>query len=192
VTLKPKLNQGGYMKNQKENRKAKADVDPELGKGRELNEIVKQITGAELDTSTIIEITRVTENIGNKLIDMYSQKFPKKCNCCDKVFETRNEYLKATFPMRGSTTVVDAAGVQEYRNCVCGSTMLIVTDDRRDETTFGDARRELFNRCVEKLQKITKKSVDEVQTAVRKVFRLIIKKSQAVESLEDYNVDDIA
>jgi len=167
------------------------DINWEWGEGRELNEIVKQIVDADFDVATVIEITRLTEHIGNRLIDMYSKKFPKKCNNCGRIYQTRNDYLKATFPLRGKGTIYEALGVQEYRNCVCGSTLLIITDDRRDNTKFGQARRDLFDQCVKKLTEISSRDEKDIRDAVRKVFRLIINKSQVVESLENVKVEDI-
>ena len=130
--------------------------------------------------------------IGNQLIDLYSQKFPKRCNNCGKTYKTRNEYLKATYPMRDRRgTIFEVKKVQEYRNCICGSTLLILTDDRRDNSKFGYARRELFDRCLADLKKITEKDEESLKIALREIFRIIIRKSQHVESLDNLTFRDV-
>jgi hypothetical protein len=79
--------------------------------------------------------------------------YPKKCNCCGKIFHTPKEFLidtqsitknikysglKMSYDDNGSTII------EAYRNCPCGSTLLSNFGDRRDMSEAGNKRRAQF------------------------------------------------
>ena len=58
-----------------------------------------------------------------------SRLFPKKCQTCGKEYQNFPEYIHQTSPLqhcledyRGSS---DALGTMQYRNCGCGTTLVI-------------------------------------------------------------------
>ncbi|HLE12736.1 MAG TPA: hypothetical protein VI754_15885 [Bacteriovoracaceae bacterium] len=153
---------------------------------KEALELNEEITAVE-------QLSQFTESIGNKLIKLYDLKFPKKCNTCGRVYQTRNEYLKATNPIKGRTgTVFAKNSVQEYRNCICGSTLIVITEERRDTSSFGNARRALFDLCLEKLKSFSKKDESELKNIIRNIFRTVIEQSQQNQNgLEDIKYRDL-
>ena len=116
---------------------------------------------------------RILEDVEAKLRALYREKFPKQCGNCGRVYETREQYLHATRDLRRENCVFveEVNKVMEFRNCVCGSTLTIVSGSRRDETDFGVARRRFFNTCVEKIVAATEQSRSSVEEQVREVFR---------------------
>lgn len=129
---------------------------------------------------------KTTESISDKLIKLYDKKFPKKCNTCGKVFLTRNDYLKETYTYRSKTNTIFAKDqVQEFRNCICNSTLVVLTNDRRDSSFFGKIRRRLFDACVAKIMALTNQPENNVRILVRNIFRKIIKESQEQISLSN-------
>ena len=133
---------------------------------------------SDLIHSELGELEKISSMLGSvsvKLKQLYQSKFPKKCNTCGRVYESRQAYINATKVLKKDNTVIyDKFGLQEYRNCVCGSTLMILTDDRRDTTEFGVARRKLFDSCLEKMLALSNKSEAELIEELRKVFRTII------------------
>ena len=90
--------------------------------------------------------------------------FPKKCSNCGRVYKTAEDYIKETEPVhRGSglqSFDYSKAGkpvVHLYRNCVCGSTLLTLFNDRRDKSEQGQKYRVMFD---ELLRKIVSKDID--------------------------------
>jgi hypothetical protein len=71
-----------------------------------------------------LEFIRLFASIGKD-----SRLFPKKCLTCGKEYENFPEYIHQTSPIKhcledyrdGS----DALGTMQYRNCRCGSTLVI-------------------------------------------------------------------
>lgn len=82
--------------------------------------------------------------------------FPKRCRACGRVYRDFPEFLSLTDPMysgSGLKEVTDDGGicVEVYRNCRCGSTLMDVARDRRDESEAGRRHREKFDLMVRKL-----------------------------------------
>lgn len=126
------------------------------------------------EINTLKRISPLTEPIYNKLNKLYAAKFPKKCNCCGTIYETREQYLQATRSLNRTATIFERNKVQEYRDCTCGSTLTLVTDDRRDNSEFGKERRRLFELCVEKLQKAQPQEHKKIEQVIRTEFQQII------------------
>jgi hypothetical protein len=62
------------------------------------------------------------------LIGKNSKFFPKRCRTCGKVFESFPEYIQGTSPRDHCLedySDVEGYGTVQYRNCRCGSTLII-------------------------------------------------------------------
>ena len=59
--------------------------------------------------------------------------FPKVCNTCGIEYESFSEYLHNTTPvghaLEDCTNVMDVPYTMQYRNCPCGSTLVLVLTD---------------------------------------------------------------
>jgi len=82
--------------------------------------------------------------------------FPKKCASCGAVFETADQFFTATELVGGKHTGLTQAEeedgsyiVESFRNCPCGSTMLVFFSDRRDTSEAGLKRRENFEKLLD-------------------------------------------
>ncbi|MFW7379056.1 MAG: hypothetical protein ACOH5I_09645 [Oligoflexus sp.] len=108
-------------------------------------------------------------------IDIYASTFPKKCNNCEKVYMDRQEYLDRTAALNpqhtDSGTIEDQGRIIEYRNCDCGSSLVIVTPCRRDVTPFGMQCREYFDLCVERFMEESQIPPDQAIVLTRVIFR---------------------
>lgn len=140
-------------------KKIRSDLDSEFSSllSKELSELEK--------------FSLFSESVVEKLRKHYADSFPKKCNSCGRLYQDREQYLEETKRLRRVSTVYDDLGLQEYRNCLCGSTLVLWSQDRRDNSLYGIARRKLFDECVEKLSKLSQESsVDEIKERLREVF----------------------
>lgn len=78
--------------------------------------------------------------------------YPRKCSCCDKVFPDRETYLNETELLpTGIYSETKKHFILEYRNCACGSTIVISMSNVRDETEEGIQNRQEFQKNMEKL-----------------------------------------
>ncbi len=66
--------------------------------------------------------------------------FPRQCHCCGQVYRDIESYFEATQPaglsqsgLKQSFDDADATVVEAYRNCQCGSTLLVGFTDRRQK-----------------------------------------------------------
>lgn len=83
--------------------------------------------------------------------------FPKKCAMCGKRYETVDEYLSETESIRHSSGLKESFDDEEnptvevFRNCVCGSTLMDVFNNRRDLSNVGLKRRKKFSELLDRL-----------------------------------------
>ncbi len=134
----------------------------------ELDHEFSQFLGAEM--SQLQAISAFAQSVAKKLEKHYAHIFPKKCNNCGTIYETREQYLRDTQRLAKTTTIFDVIGLQEYRNCACGSTLIVWTQDRRDNTEYGVARRRLFDECLQKMKKISNESDAVLREKLREIF----------------------
>jgi len=126
----------------------------------QLRTIRKELDGEFLnilsnELSSLEQISGFLESVEQKLEKHYASAFPKKCRTCGKVYNSKDEYISETESVRKNNGVVfDEVGLQEFRNCTCGSTLVVWTKDRRDLTSYGVERRQLFDECLKKLTDI--------------------------------------
>ena len=108
-----------------------------------------------------------------KLDILFSDSFPKQCSTCGKVFEKRKDYLEKTTPASAGSLLFSEYGLQEFRNCTCGTTMSIwgPDDDRRDNTHDGALKRAIFMNCLDKLTANGFGTRDLLMNALREVFQ---------------------
>lgn len=78
--------------------------------------------------------------------------FPKCCCNCGRVFENAADFFQQTQAIRPEITGLkavydedDGTLVEVFRNCVCGSTLLVNCVSRRDDSMAGHSRRRLFD-----------------------------------------------
>ncbi|OPZ59590.1 MAG: hypothetical protein BWY87_00930 [Deltaproteobacteria bacterium ADurb.Bin510] len=79
----------------------------------------------------------------------YVDSFPKRCSNCGRVFATAASFIAETEAIRGTSGLKSGADdlgqvVELFRNCTCGSTLMDVFADRRDDSEAGLARRRHF------------------------------------------------
>ncbi len=82
--------------------------------------------------------------------------FPKKCTKCGLIFESQEEFLKETIPVK-DLTFEDKSGlfalegggetttIGVFRNCTCGTTLMADFHDRRDNSEANQKRRDQFD-----------------------------------------------
>ena len=114
-----------------------------------------------------------------KLDIMFSDSFPKQCSTCGQVFETRKHYLSNTTIASAGSLLFSEYGLQEFRNCSCGTTMTIwgPEDDRRDNTHDGALKRAIFMNCLDKLTANGFGTRDLLTKSLREVFQEESKKA---------------
>lgn len=92
----------------------------------------------------------IDDNIYKGLQALSESSFPKKCTNCGRFYETVEDYITQTSPLRKSTGLkesfddTDRPIVELFRNCVCGSTLMDVFNNRRDLSEKGIKRRQKF------------------------------------------------
>jgi hypothetical protein len=105
----------------------------------------------------------VMEQNASKLIEglqaLSDSAFPKHCAVCGKRFDTVEQFVKETENMRQKSGLRtsrdddDHTIVEMFRNCPCGSTLMSSFADRRDTSSDGLRRRELFEQLMTILTK---------------------------------------
>lgn len=98
------------------------------------------------------------EELFRSLQALEEATFPKVCRNCGQAYADSEEFLAATRQVRadhsGLKASIDDDGsaiVEVFRNCVCGSTLLEVFYDRRDQSANGLKRRQRFGELLDKL-----------------------------------------
>lgn len=78
--------------------------------------------------------------------------FPKRCRNCGREFASAADYFQQSQAIRPDITGLKAADDEEegplvevFRNCLCGSTLLVNCASRRDHSASGHSRRRLFD-----------------------------------------------
>lgn len=91
------------------------------------------------------------------LHEFWANDFPKICPKCSRIYQTFTEFITRT------TSSENGSGVAEYelesreksvgifRNCACGSTLMILGPNRRDTSAIGEKRRQIFGAMLDKL-----------------------------------------
>lgn len=86
-------------------------------------------------------------------------RFPKRCRSCGREFASEADYFQQTQAIRPDITGLKAVYddeegtlVEVFRNCVCGSTLLVNCMSRRDDSAAGHSRRRLFDDLLGYLQ----------------------------------------
>ena len=143
---------------------------------QEFDVLILQMKGLKEELTILEQINKFTDSVKQRLNAIYDEKFPKKCNTCGRIYNSREDFLRETQALKKGDVIFDKEAktdqrLQEYRNCICGSTLVIVAGDRRDNTPFGKARRELFDVCVAKLKEVTLEDDAKVRERVRKIFQ---------------------
>lgn len=83
--------------------------------------------------------------------------FPKECTNCGRFYETAEDYIAKTSPLRESTGLKESVDdddrpiVELFRNCICGSTLMDVFSNRRDLSEKGLKRRQKFEELLKRL-----------------------------------------
>ncbi len=84
--------------------------------------------------------------------------FPKTCAKCGTVYESLADFISQTDDLPDSTGLQYFGEGQNstalYRNCACQSTLIVLCNNRRDETDRGIKRREVFERLYQMLLKV--------------------------------------
>ncbi|MDB9786963.1 response regulator [Bacteriovoracaceae bacterium] len=155
------------------------------------NLLSEQLQDGENEKSKINLSSAVSAHI--KML--YHEKFPKKCCSCGKIFPNREEYLKATEKLEKNNGIMvhERIGVQEYRNCTCGSTLVIVTSERRDYSEFGEAKRALFKICHSYYSNVVGKDPCDTLDLIRSIFKHsindVISEEFVLNNSKEYDLD---
>lgn len=84
--------------------------------------------------------------------------FPKTCSSCGRVYHSATEFATRSLAPSGRSGLKqgldddDQPVVELFRNCQCGSTLLDFFEDRRDNSTRGQKRREVFGKVLGNLE----------------------------------------
>ena len=89
--------------------------------------------------------TKVTTNSSalDALHEQALKRFPKTCSC-GRRYETFADFVAATEGLGNSGETLRADGqnlTNIFRNCICGSTLLVFIQEKRDESPAGLLRR---------------------------------------------------
>lgn len=94
------------------------------------------------------------DSVYSGLKEIWNTEFPKTCASCGRTFGNITEFLALTSPPESHTGLQDyedspgSKRVGLFRNCSCGSTMATFCNDRRDTSSSGVLRRELFEKLL--------------------------------------------
>ncbi|MBV8660007.1 MAG: hypothetical protein JO142_19480 [Burkholderiales bacterium] len=108
---------------------------------------------------------------------LVESSFPKRCNCCGRIYADAATFLRETHRIRpehsGMRQSIGDFGeqiVEAFRNCECGSTLMDVFNDRRDLSPNGIVRRGIFNDLLAYLQ-TRGLTEQDAQTELKRVLK---------------------
>lgn len=119
-------------------------------------------------------------DLAERLERIYDDAFPKVCRCCNRIYRTHEDFMDHTqVPKAGRSAQFDTEDetVQAYRDCACGSTLLVLIEDRRDVSAAGVARRALFDEALDRLRNATKEHPAVLRRVLRAAFRRVMDES---------------
>ena len=137
---------------------------------------------------------------GSKKMNFFDS-FPKKCTKCGKVYDSIESFESQTDRLaRGRDEVCyiidNNVKIYKFRNCPspCHSTLVTVSDDRRDVTENGRTRREAFERVFEQLVNVLEMSPEELHSVVLYLIRAVafegLSPEEAVQLLKQDVLND--
>jgi len=92
-----------------------------------------------------------TDNFFAGLKSIIESAFPKKCPMCGKIYNNEKDFITETTRISNQTGLKQSYDdneqpiVELYRNCSCGSTLMNIFGDRRDNGEAGEKRRRRFD-----------------------------------------------
>ncbi len=120
---------------------------------REFEALATQCAGNELEAFVRLS-TSMVRTFGF-LQERLKSNFPKACKKCGKAYQSFEEFFYDTDAINQGTVCYPMLGAEFYlhRNCraPCDSTLVVVFNDRRDDTDLGGERRVIFQTCMDKL-----------------------------------------
>lgn len=89
--------------------------------------------------------------------EFWDSEFPKACSKCGRLYGDFSDFARNTLPAQGDSGLMEfldddrKASVGIFRNCTCGSTLMIRGSNRRDTTEVGENRRRIFDLMLNRL-----------------------------------------
>jgi hypothetical protein len=104
------------------------------------------------------------KTIAQKLVDglqaIANEQFPRSCKSCGRFYESPKQYFEDADPPATSNGLQETSrdkqgrpGLQLFRHCPCGSTLLEFFKERRDLSPAGKRRREKFGEVMNVMTK---------------------------------------
>ena len=111
------------------------------------------LTHVEAELERFVEISMNLVRSFGFLHTRVKSEFPKPCRKCGKTYESFEQFFYETDEIERGTVNYPTIGAEFYlhRNCKesCGSTLVVVFNDRRDDSELGNQRREVFQNCLD-------------------------------------------
>lgn len=112
----------------------------------------------EILREEILEILHLSQTLAQSLGFLQSRlktAFPKRCSKCRTVFESFEDFFYSTASIDRGTVTYPILGKDFFlhRNCLapCDTTLVVVFEDRRDDSIPGARRRQVFENCLARL-----------------------------------------
>ncbi len=109
----------------------------------------------EAEIDLFVSISREMAKSFGFLQSRLKTDFPKTCGKCGKCYHSFEEFFFETDAIARGTISYPTLGSDFFlhRNCKgsCGSTLIVVFTDRRDDSELGNRRRAVFQTCLDKL-----------------------------------------
>jgi hypothetical protein len=149
----------------------------------DLEESASSLLSAELDEFVGISVS-LSKSFGF-LQSRVKSEFPKECGKCRKSYKTFEEFYYGTDAIERGTICYPTLGEEFYlhRNCKspCESTLVVVLNDRRDDSVLGCRRREIFQSCLNRLEEKHSLSTKEARILL---FTMLTKKIRLQQSIK--------
>ncbi|MBF0106069.1 MAG: hypothetical protein HQM16_12170 [Deltaproteobacteria bacterium] len=123
--------------------------------------------------------TTPTENTYKGLVPLKENTFPKQCLSCHKQYTDLANFIANTEAVdkRASGLFdpgpkVSIPSVHLYRNCACGSTLMVICKDRRDKSEPGRKKRYLMeSELITKIESILDLEINKKVEKITAQFR---------------------
>ncbi|RYZ54493.1 MAG: hypothetical protein EOP07_15845 [Proteobacteria bacterium] len=149
----------------------------------DLEEAAMNLLSSELDEFVGISVT-LSKSFGF-LQSRVKSEFPKDCGKCRKSYKSFEEFYYGTDEIERGTICYPTLGEEFYlhRNCKspCESTLVVVFNDRRDDSVLGCKRRDIFQNCLDRLEEKLSLASKEARILL---FTLLTKKIKLQQSIK--------
>lgn len=100
----------------------------------------------------LLEFKELSNEGNDEQLELVSN-FPKTCRNCSKTYESVSHFNQATKALteRSAIYIEELDKLTRFRNCECGSTLVVVYREKEKQNSVNARCSSLYNKCIGKI-----------------------------------------